>query len=196
MLMYCEREKGETGHVMVRVRRGWGRARGGGHAARGAAATLAALVPVLVVVCAAGGRHGEEEGGVVRLFSQEALYEVEARRTPAFVKLDPAGCGGTCLALARFWESIALSVAGEGVSVWNAPCTEPAHQAVCKDRAVPYEVGATQMRTAAAAVIDVDWIDVAAVRRAGLQHLSQYLNSHVYLNERVPPLTKHLGQGK
>ena len=118
----------------------------------GAAATLAALVPVLVVVCAAGGRRGEE-GGAVRLFTQEALYEVEARRTPAFVKLDPAGCGGTCLALARFWESIALSVVGEGVSVWNAPCTEPAHQAVCKDRAVPFEVGATQMGGRAAAAL-------------------------------------------
>ena len=71
-------------------------------------------------------------------FDQAALYEVEAVRTPAFVKYRPANCRH-CAAFdftSPLWSVI---TAKTGATLWSARCTEPGVKAVCKDRGLAFE---------------------------------------------------------
>ena len=117
-------------------------------------------------------------------FDQAALNEVEAARTPAFVKYLPANCRHC----AAFDESPLWSVitAKTGVTLWSARCTEPGVQAVCKDRGLAFEEaeGAEEQRP----VFEV-WTGAAWQRYrdpSDPEGLLRYLQEEGYAREDDP----------
>ena len=123
-----------------------------------------------------------------RPFTQAALYEVEASRTPAFVKFTPANCEA-CVAIdtSPFWTQVAAQAGAAGIAtVWSARCTEPPSRAVCKDRGLAFEEdGVTAQPLLTAPTFEVwtgaQWRRYAGAR--GLQHLMAYFGEQAYYND-------------